>query len=68
MGRSVYEQPGTRVDGSYRSKEGSKKVKGIKKGSKRESARGKRQCILRLNVYIMIVCKCRNDCRLYICK
>jgi hypothetical protein len=33
MRRSVYKQPGTRVDGSYRSKEGFQV-------SKRESARG----------------------------
>ncbi len=39
MGRSVYEQPGTRVDRSYRSKEGFQVSKGIKKGSKRGSAR-----------------------------
>ncbi len=37
MRRSVYEQPGTRVDGSCHSKEGSKLVKETKK---RESARG----------------------------
>ncbi len=42
-GRSVYEQPGTRVDGSCHSKEGSKSVKGNRKGSKGESARGSKK-------------------------
>jgi hypothetical protein len=39
MGRLVYEQPGTRVDGSCHSKEGSKYVKGNRKGSKGESTK-----------------------------
>jgi hypothetical protein len=38
-GRSVYEQPGTEVDGSCHSKEGFQVSKGDKKGSKGESAR-----------------------------
>jgi hypothetical protein len=35
MRGSVYEQPGTRVDRSNRSKEGSKKVRGAKKGEQK---------------------------------
>jgi hypothetical protein len=42
MGKLVYEQPGNEVDGSCHSKEGSKSVEKGRKGSKRESARGKR--------------------------
>jgi hypothetical protein len=34
MGRSVYEQPGNEVDGSYHSKEGSKQVRGDEWGAK----------------------------------
>jgi hypothetical protein len=40
MRRSVYEQPGTRVDGSYRSKEGFQVSKGDSERKKGESARG----------------------------
>jgi hypothetical protein len=44
MGRLVYKQPGYEVDGSYHSKEGSKKVKGYKWGAKwnreKQEARG----------------------------
>ncbi len=36
MGRSVYEQPGTRVDGSYRSKEGFQ----VSKGDQEREAKG----------------------------
>jgi hypothetical protein len=51
MKRSVYKQHGTRVDGSYHSKEGfqvskgdsEREQKGLSKG--RQKARGKRQCI-----------------------
>jgi hypothetical protein len=42
MGRSVYEQPGTRVDGSCHSKEGSKSVKGTKKGEQRGISKGRK--------------------------
>ncbi len=40
--RSVYEQPGTRVDGSCHSKEGSKEVKGTKKGEQRGISKGEK--------------------------
>jgi hypothetical protein len=71
MRRSVHAQSVTRVDGSYRSKEGSKKVTGIKEGSKQESARGNKEQgesanVYKPNVYIMIACKCQNDCQLYV--
>jgi hypothetical protein len=73
MGRSVHKQPGTRVDGSYRSKEGFQVSKGIKKGSKRGSARGNEKQgesanVYKPNVYMMIMCKCWNDCQLYECE
>jgi hypothetical protein len=71
-GRSVYEQPGTRVDGSYRSKEGSKQVKGNGKGSKGKSARGSKSkgiapyIYCNLYMYIVIAHNCLHDCR-FIC-
>ncbi len=39
MGRSVYEQPGTKVGGTYHAKEGFQVSKGKWKRSKRESER-----------------------------
>jgi hypothetical protein len=47
MGRSVYEQPGTEVDGSCHSKEGSKEVEGNKgeqKGIKEKENRKQGNC------------------------
>jgi hypothetical protein len=43
MGRSVYEQPGNEVDGSYHSKEGSKLVKGDEWGAKGNEEKGKQR-------------------------
>jgi hypothetical protein len=43
MGRSVYEQPGNEVDGSYHSKGGSKKVKGDEWGAKGNEEKGKQK-------------------------
>jgi hypothetical protein len=43
MGRSVYEQPGNEVDGSYHSKEGSKLVKGGEWGAKGNEEKGKQK-------------------------
>ncbi len=50
----------------------------VSKGDKERGAKGNQQgekeqgesatCILSLNVYIIIVCKCLNDCQLYVCK
>jgi hypothetical protein len=45
----------------------------LKKGSKRESARGNKKQgestnVYKPNVYITFVCKCQNDCQLYVCK
>ncbi len=73
-GRSAYKQPGTEVD-KILSQQGGfpSKKRELRKGSKRESARGKKSKgkappVLSLNVYIMTVCKCLNDCQSYICK
>jgi hypothetical protein len=41
MRRSVYEQPGTRVDGSCHSTGGSKYVEGLRKGGKKGTSKGK---------------------------
>jgi hypothetical protein len=56
-GRILLQQGGFQV--SERAKKGEQK--GNQQG---ESA----TCILSLNVYIMIVCKCWNDHQLYVCK
>ncbi len=56
-GRSVYEEPGTEVDGSCHRKEGFQVSKGDKKGSKRESARGDKKqgdCVTYYNLYMCI--------------
>jgi hypothetical protein len=48
--------------------------KGAEKGEQKGNQQGENEqgesatCILSLNVYIMIVCKCWNDCQLYVCK
>ncbi len=68
MRRSVYEQPGTRVDGSYCSKEGFQVSKGDQERKQKGISKGKAPMYANLNVYIMIVYKCRNDCQLYECK
>ncbi len=52
-GRSVYEQPGTRVDGSCHSKEGSKEVKGICKGDKKSKGSAP---------YMYVNCMCVHKC------
>jgi hypothetical protein len=43
MGRSVYEQPGNKVDGSCHSKEGSKKVRGDEWGEKGNGEKGSKE-------------------------
>ncbi len=50
----------------------------VSKGKKEGGAKGNQQvekeqgdsatCIMNLNVYIIIVCKCLNGCQLYVCK
>jgi hypothetical protein len=48
--------------------------KGAEKGEQKGNQQGENEqgesaiCILSLNVYIMIVFKCWNDCQLYVCK
>ncbi len=59
MGRAVYKQTETKVDGSCHSSEGSKKVKAIKKGSKGSKgneARGIKQgkCIVNIVICIRV--------------
>jgi hypothetical protein len=61
-GRILLQQGGFQV--SKRGQE--REQRGSARGDKK--ARGKRQYILRLIVYIMIVYKCWNDCQLYVCK
>ncbi len=51
-GRSVYKQPGTRVDGSCHSKKGSKLVKGTKWGAKGDLQGGQ---------------KGQGECAIYVC-
>jgi hypothetical protein len=66
MGRSVYEQPGTKVDGSYHTQEGFQISKGKWKRGKGESEKGsKRQgdcAIITLSVYMHVhdCCNCLN--------
>jgi hypothetical protein len=69
MGRSVYEQPGTKVDGIQVSKG---KQKGAKRNEKREKqkARGMRHnCVVHsIFMYIVIACNCLNYCQsIYVC-
>ncbi len=42
--------------------------KGDQQGEIKSKGKAPIQYILRLIVYITIVCKCRNDCQLYVCK
>jgi hypothetical protein len=71
MGRSVYEQPGTKVDGILSQQGGFQVSKGKRKGAKRnekrekQKARGLRHnCVVHFIVmYIVIACNCLNDCQ-----
>ncbi len=63
MGRSVYEQPGNKVDRILSQKGGFQVSKGRRKGSKREWEKGKQKakgllynCTVIIFVYIMNAC------------
>jgi hypothetical protein len=77
-GRSVYEQPGTKVDGILSQQGGfqvsRRETKGGKRNGKREKqkARGLRDCtiimLLIIFMYIVCACNCLNDCQfIYVC-
>jgi hypothetical protein len=63
QGRQILSQQGG-FQVSRRDQE--REQKGISKG--REKARGESANVYKPNVYIMIVCKCQNDCQSYVCK
>ncbi len=70
MGRSVYEQPETKVDGILSQQGGFQVSKGKQEGCKREWKEGKAEARgLRHNMcsfscmYIIIACNCPNDCQ-----
>jgi hypothetical protein len=68
MGRSVYEQPGTKVDGMLSQQGGFQVSKGEVNGRQREWEKGKSRkqgdcAMICCCVYIIIVCKCPNDCQ-----
>jgi hypothetical protein len=74
MGRSVYEQPGTKVDGILSQQGGFQVSKGKRKGGKREwekkqKARGLRHNTLFIHMHVHNnVCNCVNGCQLiYVC-
>ncbi len=59
-GRILSQQGGFQV--SKREQKGEQR--GISKGKKKQGDSA--TCVVKLNVYIMIVCKCLNDCQLYV--
>jgi hypothetical protein len=68
--RATWDQGGQILSqqGGFQVSKGGKK--GEQKGNQQgENEQGERAtCILSLNVYIIIVCECRNDCQSYVCK
>ncbi len=61
-GRILSQQGGFEV--SKRDKE-----RGAKENQQGEKKQGDNAtCIVNLNVYIIIVCKCLNDCQLHVCR
>jgi hypothetical protein len=75
MGRSVYEQPGTKVDGILSQQGGFQVSKGNEREAKRnqkrerQKARGLRHnCVVHsICMYIVIACNCLNVADLYMC-
>jgi hypothetical protein len=76
MGRSVYEQPGTKVNGILSQQGGFQVSKGKRKGAKRNEKREKQKawglrhnCVVHsIFMYIVIACNCLNDCQsVYVC-
>jgi hypothetical protein len=78
MGRSVYEQPGTKVDrilsqqGGFQVSKGKRK-EGAKRNEKREKQKARGLChkcvVHSIFMYIVIACNCLNDCQsVYVCR
>ncbi len=74
MGRSVYEQPGTKVDGILSQQGGfqvrRRETKGAKGNEKREKQKARGCTIITLFVkfmYIVNACNCLNVANLYMC-
>ncbi len=61
-GRILSQQGGFQV--SKREQKGEQR--GVGKGKKKQGDSA--MCIVNLNMYIVIVCKCLNDCQLYVCR
>ncbi len=76
MGRSVYKQPGTKVDRILSQQGGFQVSKGKRKGGKKGWEKGKAEvrgsrhiCVVHsIFMYIVIACNCLNDCQsVYVC-
>jgi hypothetical protein len=62
-GRSVYKQPGAKVDGiAPRKRRDSKKVKGNGRGADRETSKGSKKGELRHNLILSIHVCVNNNC------
>ncbi len=61
-GRILSQQGGFQVSKEEQDREQG----GIQQGEKKQGDNA--TCLIDLNVYIIIVCKCWNDCQLYVCR